>query len=57
MLQRLRMRWYLIRHHGKSLQRRVAVERYLWDAVAGAKPLPDKEKCRELAIKLGVPEH
>lgn len=54
-LQRLRARWWLWRHSGDALQRRVSVERYLWQVVEGKKPPVDADKARELAIKLGVP--
>lgn len=54
-LLRMRARWRLIRNHGDELNRRVTVENYLWACVAGKKPLPDKDKCQELAVKLGVP--
>jgi hypothetical protein len=53
--QRIRARWWIIRHHGDSINRRAVVEKYLFDACKGTEPLPDKEKCRELALKLGVP--
>lgn len=54
-LLRLQARWRLIRNHGDELNRRVTVENYLWACHAGKKLLPDRDKCRELAIKLGVP--
>lgn len=54
-LKQLKARWWLLRNHGKSLQKRVAVERYLYNCVEGKNPLPDKDKCRELANKLGMP--
>jgi len=53
--QRIRARWWIIRHHGDSINRRVEVENYLLKAYKGQKPLPDKAMCRELAVKLGVP--
>lgn len=37
------------------LKRRVAVEQYLFDCVDGKRPLPDKETCRLIALKLGTP--
>ena len=40
----------------KSLNRRSVVEGYLFRVASGSEPLPDRDKCRELAIKLGVPE-
>lgn len=55
MIKRLRARWWIIRHHGDSLNRRVKVENYLLSAAAGKRPLPDAQKCRELAYQLGVP--
>jgi len=55
MWNRLKARWWIIRRHGDSLNRRAAVERYLWDVVGGKHPPVDKEKARELALKLGIP--
>lgn len=40
----------------KALNRRAEVEQYLWDCVHGKKPLPDQEQCRQMALKLGVPD-
>ena len=37
------------------LQRAVEVEDFLLQAAKGKEPLPDKEKCRQLAYQLGVP--
>src|SRR5262249_7733845 len=39
-----------------DFNRRVSVEQRLLDAASGKKPLPTREECRELAMKLGVPE-
>jgi len=36
------------------LNRRAEVEQFLFDCFAGKRPLPDKETCRSLAMKLGV---
>lgn len=52
---RVRARLWLWRNQSDALNRRVSVERYLFDAAAGKKPLPDAKKCRELANKLGIP--
>ena len=38
------------------LNRRVTVEQYLFDCAAGKKPLSDADTCRQLALKLGVPD-
>lgn len=35
---------------------RVPVEEELLRIAAGKHPLPDRDKCRELALKLGIPE-
>ena len=40
---------------GSMINRRVTVESQLWDMYQGKKELPDREKCREMALKLGVP--
>lgn len=37
------------------LNRRAEVESYLFDCANEKRPLPDKEQCRLLALKLGVP--
>lgn len=37
------------------LVRTVPVEDYLLSAAKGSAPLPDKEKCRQMAFQLGVP--
>ena len=55
MWRRWKSRWWIFKHSGDALNRRVKVERYLWDAVGGKQPLPDKEKCREMALTLGIP--
>lgn len=41
---------------GAFLNRRAAVEQTLLNCAAGRQPLPTAESCRELALKLGVPE-
>lgn len=59
-----RLWWWKIRREARgrldalgpdALSRRVSVENYLMNCYAGKNPLPDKEKCRQLAIKLGTP--
>ena len=45
-----------MREYELSLNRRAKVEGYLFEAARGFKSLPDKNKCRELAINLGVPD-
>lgn len=55
MITRLRNQYRIWRNSGKELRRRVKVEQYLFDAAGGKEPLPDAEKCRELAKTLGVP--
>ena len=54
--RRIKNRWWLLTHASKALNRRAVVERYLWNAAAGKQPLPDADKCRELALKLGMPD-
>ena len=49
-----RYRWQL--DYEQSLNRRSEVEQHLWNAYNGKVPLPDKETCKNLAQKLGVPE-
>ena len=44
-----------MRLYEKSLKRRVEVEELLFDMARGKVPLPTQEQCREMAIKLGVP--
>lgn len=50
----LRHRW--LRDYEKSLNRRAQVEQELFDVANGKRPLPDRDKCRELALRLGVPD-
>lgn len=38
------------------LNRRVSVEQELFDCAAGKRPLPTAEQCREMALRLGVPD-
>lgn len=45
--------------HAKASElfaRRVPIEQRLLDAATGKLPLPTKEECRELALKLGTPD-
>lgn len=52
------IRWlYVIRtyrNYANYLNVRVKVEQELWNCYRDKSPLPDKEKCREWAIRLGV---
>jgi hypothetical protein len=41
---------------GAFLNRRAGVEQTLLNCAAGRQPLPTAESCRELALKLGVPD-
>jgi hypothetical protein len=59
-----RLRWSLIRwryrllgiwDRGDDLNRRVAVEARLLATAEGKRPPPDRDECRALAYKLGVP--
>ena len=53
-LFRWKYRWINFMAGAESLNRRVGVENYLAMCAAGKKPLPDAEKCAELATRLGV---
>ncbi|MCP1675495.1 hypothetical protein J2T57_002645 [Natronocella acetinitrilica] len=55
-LQRLHARWRVWRNVGEDLNRRASVEAQLFSMASGKSPLPDADKCRELALKLGVPD-
>jgi hypothetical protein len=39
------------------LNRRAKIEQELFDCAVGKAPLPDKEKCKEWALRLGKPEN
>lgn len=52
---RLPARWRLIRGSADELNRRAIVEQYLFDCAKGKRPLPDAERCRRMALKLGIP--
>lgn len=45
------------RNYGDMLNRSVGIQNELFQMAAGKKPLPDREKCRELALKLGTLTH
>lgn len=55
-LERFVGRWRWMRAYEISLNRRAEVEQELWDCSHGKRPLPDAGKCRELALRLGVPD-
>ena len=40
----------------EQLNRRVGIESYLLQCYEGKKPLPNKEVCRWLALRLGTPQ-
>jgi len=42
--------------YAKSLNVRVKVENELWQVALGTTELPTREKCREWAQRLGIPE-
>ncbi len=44
------------RDHAAGLNRRAAVEQEMWHCVNGKQPMPDKEKLRDWALRLGVPD-
>lgn len=41
---------------GGFLNRRVVVEQELFDCASGKRPLPTAEQCREMALRLDVPD-
>jgi hypothetical protein len=45
------------RNYPKELNRRAAVEQQLWNVYHGKQDPPDREKCREWALQLGVPDY
>lgn len=47
--------WRIIRGSADALNRRAIVEQYLFDCASGKRPLPDAERCRRMALKLGIP--
>jgi hypothetical protein len=55
-IRRLVYLWKIFRDTGSELNRRVDVENRLWAAYSGKKPLPDREECKRLALKLGIPD-
>lgn len=48
-------RYRFLLSHGKELNRRVTIENTLLAMATGKQPLPDKEACRILGLKLGTP--
>lgn len=57
MLIRLKYRLLEFYRAGEQINRRVKVEQFLFDCAAGKHPLPNAEKCRELALFLGTPAY
>lgn len=57
MIKRLAQTVKNYRNMGDIINRRAKVELYLWDVYFGTKLLPDAEKCKELALDLGIPSH
>ena len=53
--RRLQARWRIISRHGKELNRRVTIENELLAIAKGDAPLPTKDQCRVMALKLGTP--
>lgn len=53
--RRWRYRWINFMDGADSLSRRVTVEQVLLDCANGKRPTPDRDECRILAYKLGVP--
>ena len=53
---RFTARLRLIINHGEELNRRVEIENHLLEVAAGKKPLPDRNTCRILALRLGTPK-
>jgi len=54
-LIRLKWRWKTWRHTSGDLNRRVDVERVLWDVASGRRSPIESDEARKLALKLGVP--
>ncbi len=55
MIRRLLWRLRNLRSGYHELNRRAAVEQEIWHCVTGKQPMPDKEKLRDWALRLGVP--
>lgn len=56
MIGRLLWRLRNLREGYHELNRRAKVEAELFECVSGKRPMPDKQKLREWAVRLGVPE-
>ncbi len=56
MFNRLKARIRFLMNHGNELNRRVEIENILGQIATGKRPLPDREQCRVLALKLGTPK-
>jgi hypothetical protein len=55
-LQRLNARWRMLRRHNAELNRRVEIENVLAMMAQGKRPLPTREQCRIMALRLGTPK-
>ena len=50
------LRWRWMRDYETSLSRRGEVENMLFACASGKLSLPDAQQCRDMAVKLGVPD-
>ena len=55
-LRRLLWRLRNLKDGYHELNRRAAVEQEIWHAANGKTPMPDREKLKQWALQLGVPE-
>ena len=53
-----RFKYWLLgfKNYPKELNRRANVEQELWNCYHGKSPLPDKNQCKDWALRLGVPD-
>ena len=56
MIKRLPALFRRIRDYDKDINRRAAVEQELLEVAAGKRQPPSPERCKELALRLGVPD-
>ena len=56
MFKRLLWRIRNLKNGYHELNKRAAVEQEMWHCINGKAPMPDKEKLRDWALRLGVPD-
>lgn len=55
-IRKLKHRWSFLRNYNRELNRRVEIENELIDIANGKRPIPSRDDCQVMALKLGTPK-